>query len=102
MILQASALISIANVSVGWIVSNNKWRNTRKLIMRDKKVEIIPDPGPISKIKNGFCCKRKEYSFSRESRNKKESWSGSYLFIIKQIIHTFYHILQRKCEINQD
>ena len=41
--------------------------------MRDKKVEIIPDPGPISRIKNGFCCKRKEYSFSRESRNKKES-----------------------------
>lgn len=50
-------------------------------INRERNVEMIPEPGPISRIIVDFMAWICSNSFSRESRNKKESWSGSYLQI---------------------
>ena len=61
-------------------------RNTLVLTIRVRKVEIIPEPGPISTIKVGSICLIKEYSFSSASRKRNESWSGSYLRIKKWLI----------------
>ena len=52
-------------------------RNTLLLTIRVRKVEITPEPGPISTIKAGSICLIKEYSFSSASRKRNESWSGS-------------------------
>lgn len=71
--LHASMLISIASVVVGCCASWFEGGFLSLLTMRVRNVDMIPVPGPISTRKYGSCFRIASYSFSRESRNRKES-----------------------------
>ena len=66
-------LISIAMVATEFDVPASERSHPTRRINRDRKVEIMPDPGPISSNSDGRTCWMNDTSFSRESRNRKES-----------------------------
>ena len=88
-ITHASQLISIEMVATGLELSMNHRNKLPSLRILDKKDEIIPVPGPISNKRDGWSDWRNEYSCSRASKKRNESWSGSYLFVMNNslIIH---------------
>ena len=102
-ITHASQLISMAIVATGFDLSIGHRSRLHSLRILDKNDEMMPVPGPISNKRDGWSVWRNEYSSSRASKKRNESWSGSYLFMMisSQAIHfgiiLYWDVIKRWC-----